>query len=54
MDVRGEKLVGYLLLKEGLIEEITVFIIHYMEIGLVSRIFEYVKEFLDPFFDACA
>ena len=54
MDIQGNKLVGDLSLKEGLLEEITSFIIYYMELGLVSSSCEYVKEFLDPFVDACA
>ena len=54
MDMRGNKLVGDILLKEGLLEEITSFIIYYMELGLVSSSCECVKEVLDPFLDACA
>ena len=50
MHMRRNKLVGYLFLKEGLLEEITGFIIYYMELGLVSSSCECVKEFLDPFF----
>ena len=52
--MRGNKLVGDLLLEEGLLEEVTSFIIYYMELGLVSSSCECVKEFLDPFVDACA
>ena len=50
---RGD-LVGDILLKEGLLEKITSFIIYYMELGLMSSSCEYVKEFLDLFFYACA
>ena len=53
MDMRGNKLVGYLSLTEGLLEKITSFIINYMDIGLVCSSCECVKEFLDPFVDAC-
>ena len=52
--MRGNKLVGDLLLKEGIIEDIKSFIIHYMKLGIVSSSSECVKEFLDPFVDACA
>ena len=52
--MRGNKLVGDLLLKEGFLEDITSFIIYYMELGLVSRSCECVKEFWDPFVYACA
>ena len=54
MYMRGNKLVGDLLLQEGLLEDITSFIIYYMELGLVSISCECVKDFLDPFVDACA
>ena len=54
MDMRGNKLVGDILLKEGLLEEITSFIIYYMDFGLVSSSCECVKEFLETFVDACA
>ena len=53
MDMRGNKLVGDLLLKEGIIEDVKSFIIHYMEFGIVYIICECYKEFLDPFVDAC-
>ena len=52
--MRGNKLVGDPLLEEGLLEEVTSFIIYYMELGLVSISCECVKDFLDPFVDACA
>ena len=52
--MRGNDLVGDLLLKEVILEYITDFIIHYMELGIVSSSCEYVKEFLNPFVDACA
>ena len=54
MDMRGNKLVGYILLKEGILEDITSFIMHYMELGHVFSSCECVKEFLDPFVDVCA
>ena len=54
MDMRGNELVGDIFLKEVLLEEITSFIIYYMDIGLVYSSFECVKDFLDPFVDACA
>ena len=54
MNMWGNKLVIYLLIKSGLLEEITSFISHDLELGLVSSSFDYVKEFLDPFVDACA
>ena len=47
-------MIGDISLKEGLLEEITSFIIYYMELGIVSSSYECVKEFLDPFVDACA
>ena len=53
MDMRRHKLVEDLLIKEGILKEITRFIIYYMELGLVSTSCEFVKEFLDPFVDAC-
>ena len=52
--MRWNKLVGDIFLKEGLLEEITSFIIHYLELGLVSSSCECVKEFLEPFVDPCA
>ena len=54
MYVHGIKLVVDIYLKEGLPEEIKGFIMHYMELGLLSIICEYTKEFLNPFVDACA
>ena len=39
---------------EGLFEEITSFIIHDLELGIVSRNCECVKEFLDAFVSTCA
>ena len=54
MNVWGVKLLRGIYLKEGLLEEITSFIIYYMELGLVSSSCECVKEFLDLFVDACA
>ena len=50
----GEQAVGDILLKKGLLEEITSFIIYYMDLGIVSRSCENVKEFLNPFVDACS
>ena len=50
----GDKLVEYLFLKEGLLEEITSLIIYYMGLGLVYSSCECVKEFLDHFIDVCA
>ena len=50
----GNNLVGYLSLKEVPLEEIASFIIHCMEFGNVSSSCKCVKEFLDPFVDACA
>ena len=50
----GNKLVGDFFLRECLLEDITSFIIYYMDLGLVSRSFECVKDFLDSFVDACA
>ena len=54
IDMRENKLVGDISLKEGLLEDITIFIIYYMELGLVSSICECVKEFFETFVDACA
>ena len=51
MGMGGNKLVGDLLLKESILEYITSFIIHYMELGHVSSSCECVKDFLDPFVD---
>ena len=51
--MRGNKLVGYLSLKESLLEDITGLIIYYMKLGIVSRSCECVKEFLNPFVDVC-
>ena len=48
----GNNLVGDLLLKDGLLENITSFIIYYMELGIVYISCDCVKEFLDPFVDA--
>ena len=48
MDMRGNNLVGDIFLKEGLLEEITSFVIYYIELGSVSTSCECVKEFLDP------
>ena len=48
MDMRENKLLGDLLLKEGILEDITSFIIHYMESGHVSRSCECVKDFWTP------
>ena len=46
--MRGNKLVGDILLEEGLLEEITSFVIYYMELGLVPSSCECVKDFLAP------
>ena len=54
MDMRGNKLVGDILFKEGLLEEITSFAIYYMDVGLVSNSCECVKAFWEPYFYACA
>ena len=40
-------------LDKGILEEITSFIVHDFEIGLVTSNHERVQEFLDTFFDAC-
>ena len=53
MYMRGGNLVGYLFLKEGLLEDITSFIICYMVLGILSSSCEFVKEFLDSFVDTC-
>ena len=37
MNMWGDKLLRGIYLKEGLLEEITSFIIYYMELGIVSR-----------------
>ena len=52
--MQGNKLVGDLLLKEGIIEDVKSFIIHYMELGIVFSSCELVKEFLDSFVDTFA
>ena len=54
MDMWGNKLVGDISLKGGILEDITGFVIRYMELGIVSSSCEYVREFFDPFVDACA
>ena len=43
MYMRGDNLVGDILLKEGLLEESTSFVIHYMELEIVSSSCELVK-----------
>ena len=53
IDMQGNKMVGYFSLMEGILEEITSFIIYYTELGLVYISCDCVKEFLDPFVDAC-
>ena len=54
MDMRGKNIVGHIFLNQDILEDITGFIIHYMELGHVSSSCECVKDFLDPFVDACA
>ena len=54
MNIWGNKLVIDILLKECLLEDIKSFIFQYLELGLVSRSCECIKEFLDPFVDVCA
>ena len=51
MDMGGNNMVGYLLLKNGILEEITSFIVYYMKLGILPSSCECVKEFLDPFVD---
>ena len=49
MDIlRGNILVGDLLLKESLLEVIISCIIHYIELGIVTRSCDCVKEFFGP------
>ena len=43
MYMRRDNLVGDILLKEGLLEESTSFVIHYMELEIVSSSCELVK-----------
>ena len=52
--MRGNKLVGDIYLEEGLFDDITGFIIHYMDLGIMSSSCEYVNKFFYPFVDACA
>ena len=54
MYIWGNKLVRDLYIKEGILEKLTIFIIHYLELGIVSSSCECVKKFFDPFVDACA
>ena len=54
MDIRGNKLVGYIFIKDGILEDITSCIIYYMDIGIIYSSCECVKEFLVPFVYACA
>ena len=53
MDMWGNKLVGDISLKGSILEDITGFVIRYMELGIVSSSWECVKEFSDPFVYAC-
>ena len=53
MNMRGNKLVGDLFLGKGLLEEITRFIVNYLDIGILTSSSECVQEFLDSFGDAC-
>ena len=48
MDMRGNKVVGDISLKEGIIEEIISFIIYYMETGIVSRCLSVSRSFWTP------
>ena len=50
----GGNMVRYLSVKYGLLEDTTSFIIHDLEVGLVSSICECVYNVLDPFIDACS
>ena len=54
MYIWGNKLVRDLYIKEGILEELTSFIIHDLELGIVSSSCECVKDVLGPFVDACA
>ena len=51
--MQGNKLVGDIFLEEVIFEDITSFIIHYLDIGLVSSSCECVKDFFNPVVDAC-
>ena len=54
MNMRDNNLVRGISPKEDLLEEFKSFIIHDLELMLVSRSCECFKDFLNPFVDACA
>ena len=49
----GGGLVRDRFLDKGILKEITSFIVHDFDIGIVTSNNERVQEFLDTFFDAC-
>ena len=52
--MQENNMIGDISIKEDILEYITSFIINFIELGLVSSSCECVKDFLDPFVDACA
>ena len=54
MNMRGDKLVRDIFLEKGIIEDITSFGVHDLDIGLVTISHERVQDVLDTFIDACA
>ena len=54
MSMREDKLVRGVFLEKGVLEEITIFVVCDLLIGVVTRSRERVQAFLDTFVDACA
>ena len=52
MNMRGGNMVRGIFLEKGILEEITSFIVHDLEIGIVTSSCERVQEFLDTFGDS--
>ena len=54
MAVWGNNLIGDILLKYGLLGDITRIVIYYIELEIVFGSCDCVKEVLDPIFGECA
>ena len=54
MSMREDKLVRGVFLEKGVLEEITIFVVCDLLIGVVTRSRERVQAFLETFVDACA
>ena len=52
-NMRGNKMVRGIFLDKGLLEDVTSFIVHDFEIGLVAISCERIQDVLDAFVDAC-